>query len=1049
MKDTFERQHEKLRERLRALMEPLKALPVPEPCLDPIIEQLSATIEDLHPSAQEMYESRDLLRAEQEGLKIRTLDSETVTVHGHVVNPNNGSPDRGVESVIEVKEAEQRLRESREQLRLALNAAHAGAWNRNLHTGEVRWTDQCYEIYGIPRAELADYNTWLDRVHPEDRPAAHEMVSRVINQNTPLDMEFRIVLPDGNIRWLESKGRILTDESGRPTHLTGITVDITERKEAEKARDEYASKLNRLLQVSRKVFSSMTLDEILKQVVEAGREMTGAKVGVAAHGFKDGKFRVRADSKSETAPPWPPGVDFTIQKGGVYLDIIEQKKTIRYTDQELRNHPFWWGLPDGHTPLRGLAGTPLFGRDYKPNGLIMFSDKMQGGDFTEDDAVLLQHLASIASLGLQHIEARVEADQRAAEAEEGKRTLDALMEHVPEGISIADSEAKLRMVSRHGLRMAGGKREDFEGVPAEVHAEKWGILKNDGITRPAPEEFALVRATRHGEIIINEEWVMRHPDGEKLSLLCNAGPIRDREGRITGGVIAWRDISSLKAVQEELRKSRDELDLRVQERTAELRAAARMLEGFFTSTITPFALISRSFNFVRVNEAFAGAAQRDASRFPGHNFFDLYPSNAKKLFERVLATKTPHQSIAKPFLFSDQPERGMTYWDWTLTPILDESGEVESLMFSANDVTERKRAKEALMAEYMFRNAIEESVLSGIVAMDLEGKQTYVNSAFCRMVGWSPKKLIGKKPPYPYITSEEMKSLAENVLRSRPLPGSLEIRLRRRNGEVFDALLLVSPLKDPEGKAIGWVGSVGDITERKRAEKALQQSEAQLRYLSSRLFSAQENERKRVARELHDGLGQFLTAVKFKVETYLQSARRRKKETLLPLEQAISFLQEGVREIRRIQSNLRPPVLDDLGILAAVSSLLREFGQTYPHIRIESEIGLEERDVSEDQKMVVYRVLQESLTNVAKHSEATLVKVSFQKKGQAIELSIRDNGGGFDLQEVISKREGAKGLGLASMRERIEDSGGAFMFESMPGKGTLLRAIWIRSDGMF
>jgi two-component system, cell cycle sensor histidine kinase and response regulator CckA len=137
-------------------------------------------------------------------------------------------------------------------------------------------------------------------------------------------------------------------------------------------------------------------------------------------------------------------------------------------------------------------------------------------------------------------------------AEEGRRMLDALMEHVPEGITIADApDVKIRVVSKHGRQLTGRPPEAIEGIPVQEHPERWGLLRPDG-TRPAPEDLPLSRAVLRGEVVIDEEWVLERPAGDAITILCNAGPIRDARGTITGGVIAWRDITSRKALEHRL-----------------------------------------------------------------------------------------------------------------------------------------------------------------------------------------------------------------------------------------------------------------------------------------------------------------------------------------------------------------------------------------------------------------------------------------------------------------------------------------------------------------
>jgi PAS domain S-box-containing protein len=236
-----------------------------------------------------------------------------------------------------------------------------------------------------------------------------------------------------------------------------------------------------------------------------------------------------------------------------------------------------------------------------------------------------------------------------------------------------------------------------------------------------------------------------------------------------------------------------------------------------------------------------------------------------------------------------------------------------------------------------------------------------------------------------------------------------------------------------------------EIAERKQAEKALQKSEQQLRFLSSQLLTAQERERKRIARELHDGLGQSLTAVKFRVENFLQEMDRGGvKAKAQHLKVIIPIIQESIEEARRIQMDLRPSILDDLGILPTIEWFCRQFQITYSSIRIEKEINIQEDKVPDLLRTEIYRISQEALNNIAKHSKANLVCLTLGESRGEIELVIKDNGQGFDPKEALSRESTKRGLGLSSMKERTELSGGNFVIESTPGKGTTIRAHWPR-----
>jgi signal transduction histidine kinase len=227
-----------------------------------------------------------------------------------------------------------------------------------------------------------------------------------------------------------------------------------------------------------------------------------------------------------------------------------------------------------------------------------------------------------------------------------------------------------------------------------------------------------------------------------------------------------------------------------------------------------------------------------------------------------------------------------------------------------------------------------------------------------------------------------------------------------------------------------------------RVEGALKKSESDLRHLSMELLNAQEKERKMVAGEIHDSIGSSLSAIKFKVETALTEVAESSPETKTALQGVIPIVQGAIEEARRIQMNLRPSMLDDLGILATIKWFCRQFESTYSKIRISQNTEIEEHEVPGSLRTVIFRVLQEGLNNVAKHSMAKMVFFSLRKTEQTIELTIRDDGRGFDLSKAQASGGTTQGLGLTSMRERIELTGGSFAIESIQGRGTILCARW-------
>jgi PAS domain S-box-containing protein len=328
-----------------------------------------------------------------------------------------------------------------------------------------------------------------------------------------------------------------------------------------------------------------------------------------------------------------------------------------------------------------------------------------------------------------------------------------------------------------------------------------------------------------------------------------------------------------------------------------------------------------------------------------------------------------------------------------------------------------------------------------IIIEDLSGIIVDMNRAAETAYEWSREELIGKSITTLFVP--ERLELAMQ-LRDRCRRGE-EVRnwegLRRvKSGRVIQSLLTGFPLTDESG-GVAFIATIcKDISARKEMEARLQASELQLKELTRKSLQALEADRRTVARELHDSVGGSLSAIKFGLEEKVEQTADTGTCSPDALATIASDLADVIKETKRISANLRPLMIDDLGLLTTIEWYARQCQERFGSIRIHCQFAVEEREIPEDLKIVVYRVIQEAVTNAARHSRAETVWVSFSRQDDRFSLEIRDHGSGFDISAALEQKDPMTGHGLLSMKQRVEISGGSFSISSQAGEGTSVRA---------
>lgn len=228
---------------------------------------------------------------------------------------------------------------------------------------------------------------------------------------------------------------------------------------------------------------------------------------------------------------------------------------------------------------------------------------------------------------------------------------------------------------------------------------------------------------------------------------------------------------------------------------------------------------------------------------------------------------------------------------------------------------------------------------------------------------------------------------------------------------------------------------VREINERKRMEKALRQSETRLRRLSSQLFNAQEEERRRLSKELHDQLGHDLVLLKSRLNSIKRKLPSHLAEPHEEMSETQEYVDQIIEDVRRIATELSPSILEDLGLFASLQWLAENFAQQHS---INVSLDMEDIDsfFSDTTRINLFRVFQETLTNISKHAQAKHVSIVVKKQEDDVIFRVKDDGKGFDLKRLSRRDPARSGMGLTAMKERANLSGGDFDVESSPGKGT-------------
>jgi PAS domain S-box-containing protein len=352
-----------------------------------------------------------------------------------------------------------------------------------------------------------------------------------------------------------------------------------------------------------------------------------------------------------------------------------------------------------------------------------------------------------------------------------------------------------------------------------------------------------------------------------------------------------------------------------------------------------------------------------------------------------------------------------------------------------HEIERRTRVEEALRESEQGYRLLVEKQMDLIAKLDTGGCLLFVSSSYCITLGKSQKELLGKKYLV-LIDEEERDSVSEAIAKAHnpPFSAYVEAKTSTRHGSRWYAWVYTA-LLDKDGGVSATLAVGRDITDLKQAELDLKDSKKKLQVLYSHFIMAQEEERKRIASDLHDDLGQTLAVLKLRIQSIQKKLPEKNSELFRECEETLSYINEIIEHVRRLSHDLSPAALDDLGLVEALKSLAQEFSK-HAHITLSMEMENIDHLFSATSEVILYRVFQEILTNIEKHSKARQMKIEVKKQWNHVCFLVEDDGKGFDMGRLASIFSHESGLGLSSINERITILGGKLDVKSRPGMGT-------------
>lgn len=918
---------------------------------------------------------------------------------GLISYDEEGNPVRCVGSVTDIterKRTEAALRESEARFRYTSDSAPVLIWMSDPSGGAIWFNQPWLDFTGRSMDEQIG-DRWVDCVHPEDRDRFVNVYATALKARRKFTMEYRLRRPGDEYRWILNQGVPRFAADGEFLGFVGSCIDIHDRREAESALRRSEARL----QLAMRIGSFGTWDQSFTD-----DRMIWSEKMFEIFGIPVTHDRLMSLERFE---------------GAVHPDdakeVFEASRIARETRQ-IFSAEYRIIRPDRDEPSWVQAVAQFF---YDASG------------------------KAVRCVGI------------AQDITERKRT-EEIIRSSEERLRLAQEAGKVGIWdwdAATGATYWSDQMWEFYGE----EPRPGGVTNDYWVEHLHPDDRDRVASTVGGilgsdDSIYNDEFRIVRSDGECRWIAVTATVERDAGGTATRMYGVNLDITERKAVAEKIRASEEQL---------------RLITDSIPALVS---YIDRDERYRFVNRQYTEWFGLSHDEIIGKSMYEMLGSEAYEALKPRIAAALSGETITFD-TWLNYKEAGRKFVHVSYVPEMDAGGAVGGYYALVSDMTEQKRSEDLLRASERRMQMLTESFTDyAIVSTDVDGRVDSWNPGATNIFGYSEDEIIGRSADLLFTPEDVARGVPQQEMQNARKSGrAVDERWHiKKDGTRFFASGVMVPLYVGE-RLTGYAKIAADLTERKRNAEALQRAydEMEIRVLDrtrelatanesllieinerksaekqrisllQRIVNTQEEERRRIAQDLHDHLGQRLTALRLKLASLRDVCAA--DEELLARTTRLQQIAELIdSEVSFIAWELRPSALDELGLEDAIETFVKEWSRHYEKRAEFHSTGLGDLRLDSEMETQLYRITQEALNNVVKHADAENVSVLIERTGDNVMLIVEDDGKGFDAERLLASSKKGRGLGLHGMRERAELIGGSLDIESSPGGGTTVYA---------